>query len=192
MLKNMISFCSVAAFIAVLGFNVITFAGDLEPTAPPGSTMKTLDEIPPTWSQTLPANDGDVTTGCGSSRFDCVLGGAAVLDKETGLVWEQSPDTTTRPWSSALAYCVSRNVGGRKGWHLPTVEQLASLVDSTQTDPALPSGHPFSNVQSSFYWSSTAVANFTTDAWDVHFNNGGVGTNVKTVSEYVWCVRGGP
>lgn len=44
-------------------------------------TMKTLDQIPPTWSHTMPA----------AQRFEVVFDGEAVLDKETGLVWEQSP-----------------------------------------------------------------------------------------------------
>jgi len=35
-----------------------------------------VDRIPPAWSQTLPA----------AQRFMLVMGGAAVLDKETGLV----------------------------------------------------------------------------------------------------------
>lgn len=46
-------------------------SGDLEPSAPPGSTMKTLDEVLPTWSQKLPA----------SERFVLVLDGAGVLLK---------------------------------------------------------------------------------------------------------------
>ncbi|MCP4254071.1 MAG: DUF1566 domain-containing protein [Candidatus Scalindua sp.] len=181
--KRLMCLCSVAAFIAVMGFNVITFAGDLEPTAPPGSTMKTLDEIPPTWSQKLPAAD----------RFDLVLDGAAVLDKETGLVWEQSPDTTTRLWSSALEHCFQRVVGGRKGWHLPTVEQLASLVDpgNPNGNPDLPVDDPFSNVQSAWYWSSTTVASSTAFAWVVGFHVGLVNHRSKTSSTYVWCVRGG-
>jgi len=68
---------------------------------------------------------------------------AAVLDRETGLVWEQSPDTDTRNWFNALVHCYQREVGGRKGWRLSTIEELASLVDTSNSSPALPTGHPF-------------------------------------------------
>ncbi len=170
-------------FVAILSLSGFTFAGNLEPSAPPAPTMKTLDEIPPTWSQNLPAAD----------RFELVLYGEAVLDKETGLVWEQSPDTTARSWLASLTHCFQRGVGGRKGWHLPTIEQLASLGDITQSNPALPSGNPFSNnVQSAWYWSSTTYANDTTDAWFVSFNSGFVLNVGKASLIYVWCVRGGP
>jgi len=42
------------------------------------------------------------------------FGGEAVFDKETGRVWEQSPDTNMRNWFSALSHCYQREVGGRK------------------------------------------------------------------------------
>src|SRR5437773_10715904 len=76
-------------------------------------------------------------------------GGAAVLDRETGLVWERSPLTTTHDWPAARTACThSRTVGGRKGWRLPSVHELASLVDPNNVDPsmltpALSPGHPF-------------------------------------------------
>ena len=124
----------LVAFIAPMGFNQHAIAAK-------------KGFIPPAWYQKLPA----------AERFQLVPDDAAVLDKETGLVWEKSPDTTTRTWATASAYAYSKTVGGRKGWRLPTVEELASLVDPT-TIPVLPSGHPFTNVRSGHYWSATTTA----------------------------------
>jgi hypothetical protein len=171
----------IAILTAMLIVPGMVKAGSLEPTAGPGPTMKTLDEIPPTWSQKLPA----------AQRFMIVLDGAAVLDKETGLVWEKSPDATKRTWLDAIYYCYTKTVGGRKGWRLPTIEELASLIDATRSNPALPSGHPFLNVQSSFYWSSTTYADDTDDAWLVTLYSGNVLGGNKTNPSYVWPVRGG-
>ena len=122
------------------------------------------------------------------------FGGAAVLDKETGLVWEQSPSIPkVTGWTDALAHCYRREVGGGKGWRLATIEELASLVDPNNPtgDPDLPPGHPFSNVQSSSYWSATTVASDASGAWIVGFGNGVVNGDGKRVSLHVWCLRGG-
>jgi hypothetical protein len=84
----------------------------------PVSTMRTLDQVTPTWDRTLPANDtGDP---CNSSRFTCVIGNVAVKDNETGLVWQRT--TSGLPfvaWESAITSCVSQNTGNRRGWRLP-------------------------------------------------------------------------
>jgi hypothetical protein len=88
-------------------------------------------------------------------------------------------------------------VDGRKGWQLPMREQLASLVDKTGTgvdgngDPVkLPDDHPFSDVQSGFYWSATTVAGNPAFAWGVDFNDGSVFSFNKGVDPHAWCVRG--
>ncbi len=120
--KVILNIFSLVVGLAALAFAIGPVqAGNLEPSGPPGPTMKTLDEIPPTWSQTLQCD----TIAC--SRFEPVMGGAAVLDKETGLVWEQSPRTSRHTWSSARAECTGRTVGGRKGWRLPSVHELLLL-----------------------------------------------------------------
>jgi hypothetical protein len=117
----------------------------------------------------------------------------AVFDKETGLVWEKSPSTDTYDWFDAQHYCNALTVGNRMGWRLPTLQELVSLVDPSVPDPGptLPSGHPFSNVQSSGYWSATNFASSTSGAWGMVFDDSGVVVGAKSSHGFVWCVRGG-
>ena len=117
---------------------------------------------------------------------------AAVFDKETGLVWELSPDINAQDWPNAQVRCNTATVGNRQGWRLPTLQELASLVDPTlRFGPTLPGGHPFTNVRSSIYWSATSAASTSAIAWFVSFADGHVANAVKTDTHFVWCVRGG-
>jgi hypothetical protein len=118
----------------------------------------------------------------------------AVLDRETGRVWEQSPVFTETNWVDALNQCYTRNVGDREGWRLPTIEELASLVDPNNPAgvPLLPPGHPFNNVLASSYWSATADAGNIGNAWSVRLTgSGGKLRSPKFINQLVWCVRGG-
>ena len=116
----------------------------------------------------------------------------AVLDKETGLVWEQSPQTAPATWFNARFDCGNKTTGNRKGWRLPSVHELASLVDpSVSPGPTLPAGHPFIGVLLANYWSATTSAEFPTLAWGLDFTGGGVFNADKTDNGQVWCVRGG-
>ncbi len=146
----------------------------------------TLNDIPPAWSRTLQCD----TTAC--PRFELVMGGAAVLDHETGLVWEQKPIGLDN-WRSAQIQCNTLSTGSRLGWRLPTIQELASLVDPTvpAPGPALPAGHPFNNVQPAGYWSTTTSAENTTVAWGLLLYNGIVVVSDKSSSNNIWCVRGG-
>lgn len=71
------------------------------------------------------------------------------------------------------------------------MEELSSLMDTTQNNPSLPIGHPFGNVQWSFYWASSAVHGDTSSAHGVYFATGHRSTGEKSTSNHVWCVRGG-
>ena len=128
----------------------------------------------------------------GATRFKLVLDGQAVLDRETGLVWEKSPDRLSPDvtWADACSICIGRHVSGRMGWRLPTIEEFTSLISESQRDPALPAGHPFTNVQSGNYWSSTAWAYGNGSAWYVDFSWGYVDVRDKKRVLSVWCVRG--
>ena len=143
-----------------------------------------------------------VITGGGRFRILAGFGNMAVLDRETDLVWERSPDTGTRDWLSAKRFCVERvvGIGNRIGWRLPTVQELASVVDPTQDKvfgvPALPAGHPFTQVQADFYWTATTFGENPALAWGVSFEDGiligpGVRFSGKEVPFFTWCVRTG-
>ena len=139
----------------------------------------------------------------GPARFKVLIAfnNAAVLDHETGLVWERSPETVTRDWLGAHRICVDKavGIGNRKGWRVPTLQELASLVDPTQDrgpGPALPVGHPFTNVRPDFYWSATTFGENPANAWGVAFADGiliepGARFTSKTAQFLVWCVRSG-
>ena len=118
----------------------------------------------------------------------------AVLDKETGLIWERSPQTTSARWIAARRTCIEKNVGGQKGWRLPSLDELTSLVDPSVAPPGptLPPGHPFLTVQSTVYWSATRVDEDARGSWAVHFGLGGGTTFINWAhSVPSWCVRGG-
>lgn len=183
--KSILVLAAVTASIVMgLFLTGLIGAGELEPPGLPGSTMKTLDQIPPTWSQILPTDE----------RFERVMDGAAVLDKETGLTWAANADLFGGlTWQNAIDSCADLSLGGRKGWRLPAREELASLIDVSRTSPAVPPGYGFffSNVQSSGYWSSTTDESDANTVWYVSMYLGSVGRNVKVASRYVWPVRSG-
>ncbi len=145
----------------------------------PDGTVQTTSSAP-TWHQLLTTD-----------RFQLVMNDEAVLDRETGLVWDRSPSTTDGGWTLACELCYKRKVGGRYGWRLPTAEELSSLVDSDASAPKLPTGHPFTNVQSDSYWTITTVSWKTTYGYCMQFTTGVLDSREKEASLYHWCVRGG-
>lgn len=131
------------------------------------------------------------------------FGSVAVLDKETGLVWEKTPQTAARDWATAVVICADSGLGGRRGWRLPTIEELGSLAGAPTTVPGtstdLPAGHPFQldpEANAAGYWSATTMPpspNFGTNvAFIQSFPDGGaLGIQKTVVRPRAWCVRGG-
>jgi hypothetical protein len=101
---------------------------------------------------------------------------------------------TTTAWQGALDYVACLNTNNylsHTDWRLPNRKELRSLADYSQYSPSLPSGHPFTNVQAFYYWSSTTYAGSPADAWLVGMNGGVVLAVNKTSGYYVWPVRSG-
>jgi len=129
------------------------------------------------------------------------FGSAAVRDNNTGLVWELAPSTipgtlgpVTTTWTDARIQCLEKNVGGTRGWRLPSVVELVSLIDP---DPV--TGKPitqgvFTDVKLFSYWSATANAELSppsvTSKLIVNFDDGKVSPLAKGTPSNFWCVRG--
>ncbi len=170
----------ITAIFCVMLLPVLSNAGSLEPSAAPGPTMKSLDDI---YSK--------VNAFVSRTRFQIVLANdVSVLDNNTGLVWERATDPAQRNWNDANTYCSNLILGGKDDWHLPTKDELLSLADTTRSNPALPFGHPFNYVHSSHYWSSTTYTDYPNYAWSVNFYNGYLSSSYeKFYGLYVRCVR---
>ncbi len=121
-------------------------------------------------------------------------GDGTVTDNLTGLMWVKVPhslsgNSSIQTWNNAIDFCNGMSHAGHSDWRLPNVRELQSLIDYSRFHVALPSGHPFSGVQSAHYWSSSAGAGTTDYAWYVSLYYGSVAVGHKAGGYRVWPVR---
>jgi quinol monooxygenase YgiN len=126
-------------------------------------------------------------------------GDGTVTDNLTGLVWlKNGTPFGKRAWGQALKDCNSL-AGGKYGltdgskpgdWRLPNVNELRSLEDYGEARPALPKGHPFTNIRQSLCWSSTTVTSSPNLARFLFVGIGSCVWDHKGVSMGVWPVKG--
>jgi hypothetical protein len=118
------------------------------------------------------------------------LGDGTVRDNETGLVWQQTVDTTTVSQTAAISYCDAMTLAGRSDWRLPSVLELRSIVDETRPSPPSIDVTFFPDAPPTYFWSATPVASSALAGWSVAFDHGyasdgGLATNAY----HVRCVR---
>ncbi|MGA9109983.1 MAG: DUF1566 domain-containing protein [Smithella sp.] len=127
-----------------------------------------------------------------------------ITDNLNGLMWTQNADApgpagctpgTTVTWQGALNYAACLNTNsylGYNDWRVPNREELRTLINYGQTNPGTwLNTQGFSNVQASWYWSSTTVVAAPPEAWTVLMTEGNMFFELKTASLYVWPVRAG-
>lgn len=126
-----------------------------------------------------------------SKRFEPVADFAdeAILDKETGLVWERRPSAISLTWTSARVACTEKVVAGRKQWRLPSLEEMRALVDDSRSNPALPAHHPFKGVLHFGYWTESEPTTGGDQAWAVSLSDATQWPQRKDTRGLAWCVR---
>ena len=112
-----------------------------------------------------------------------------VIDKNTGLIWQQSIPKEKYKWEDAVDYCKNLTYAGYSDWRLPTPQELLTIVDNSKHDPAINTTY-FPNTPSSSFFVQSNGPDTSENAWRVHFSYGDVYDD-RFVGHYryVRCVR---
>jgi len=131
----------------------------------------------------------DVMTGNQVERFKDNRNGT-ITDLATSLMWSKAPKQIATNWDGATDYCRELSLGGHSGWRLPTINEMKRLTDTTQQNPALPAGHPFSNILTHLgYWTKTRHRFGRNYVYQMSLWYGRDAHLKKTENGIVWPVR---
>lgn len=146
-------------------------------------------------------------------------GDGTILDLNTGLTWQKTPDFKMRSFREAIIYAKSLKLGGQGDWRVPTIKELFSIADFRgniiKRIPYIetrvfafryPRPSPFVRMIDGQYWSSTIYVGLVMaddlGAFGFNFADGrvkcypihiGYGRGQKTIfgkKNFVRCVRG--
>ncbi len=124
--------------------------------------------------------------------LELINGDKVVIDHATGLMWHQNGSDNSMKLNVAKQWVRDLNSRGHVGysdWRLPTVEEVASLLEPSEKDGGLYIDPIFGNKPE---WTWTGDEYGSEGAWGVYFGSGLVFW-VNFASEfYVRPVRSGP
>ena len=157
--------------------------------------------------------------GSGGTLPDSAATWVMVKDNVTGLIWEKKTDDGTIHDKDNTYYWYDSNpstnggnagwagggtnteefikdlndahFGGYTDWRLPSIKELAYLVNRgiPNPGPTIDTAY-FANTSASFYWSATTLADYASSAWGIGFDYGYDDGNGKNVRACVRAVRG--
>jgi len=124
-----------------------------------------------------------------------------VLHKVTGLMWKRCPEGLSSTncvlgsakgyeWSEALEFAIDHSFAGYNDWRLPNIKELASIVETSCSSPAINSEvFPYEDgTFTRYFWSSSPSGN--TRALRVSFGTeGNIWNDGRNFSYRVRLVR---
>jgi len=178
------------------------------PSAASPATGSVSESLPKPTSKPAP-NPAALIAG----RYEKTADGKEVIDHQTGLIWRADierraaetvetlkegffstkKETETKREADAFTFDEAEirasEVAQQTGlsWRVPTLDELASLVDRSRSEPA----SDFPDMPPAWFWSSAPYVGNADLAWDVYFRYGFVDGSYRYSSYAVRLVRGG-
>lgn len=122
-----------------------------------------------------------------------VAGNGEVKDNYTGLTWQQghASATATLTWNQADAYCKALALNAQS-WRLPSLNELASIVDDVPTGDVSPAidrtAFPVTSPDLQ-YWSASPYGTSTAERWTLNFEDGFTAHRPLATLGSARCVR---
>ena len=134
------------------------------------------------------------------SRYTVNANGT-VLDKKTNLIWKKCSQglsgstcatgtATTHNWQQALDLSDTSTFASFSDWRLPNIKELRSVSAYDRYNPAI-NITIFPNTPTSYFLSSSPIANFSYESWVLNFYYGYDTNSYRSNNYYVRLVRGG-
>lgn len=153
-------------------------------------------------------SEASCLTGYPAANADAyrLNGDATVTDTRTGLTWKRCSEgqawsggrcvgsVIRRSWADSLVIAEQASFAGRSDWRVPNVKEIASLVETCRSQPAIDLvAFPDTPIVSAeqFVWSSSQRFTGMTDAWGVNFFTGTVLLSDRSALRTLRLVRGG-
>ena len=124
-----------------------------------------------------------------------------VIDNDSGLTWMRDANIGGEmDWTNATDYCDNLETNGYSDWRLPSIAEFSrdeahsgsSIGLISLGTPILPSGHPFINIETTwYYWSSTVPSGFEWAAYTVDMSIANANPEAKINPDFfTWPCRG--
>ncbi len=106
-----------------------------------------------------------------------------VTDTGTNLQWNDD-QVIRAEWKVAIEYCENLDLGGKKDWRLPNINELFTITEYGKYVK-----NPAFTKNGLEFWSSTSRYSSEESAWYLNFASGNSKANIKDKTYYVRCVR---
>lgn len=123
--------------------------------------------------------------------------GSEVTDQKTGLIWRRcsegmvfSGGTCTGAAGTFTHEAALQLAATQATWRLPNIQELASIVDSSTSNPAL-DATAFPATPANYFWSASPGVGVSDNARYVSFSDGGVSVYFRYGTYCVRLVRAG-